>query len=163
MARLDSKDNVNLIKLLGNLIEDLNASIERGVSVKRENDEKRDGRLDPNRYTNKQSVIIKKGQENLINQFITNVAQRQKAAAMSIDLLTTENKLIKFGSLSAPTNVSGNIGDIAEGVFAAALAARFINRNNQTDAASYLQKYTCAKYRIIIEVESEGWNQRKTR
>ncbi len=136
MARLDSKDNVNLIKLLGNLIEDLNASIERGVSVKRENDEKRDGRLDPNRYTNKQSVIIKKGQENLINQFITNVAQRQKAAAMSIDLLTTENKLIKFGSLSAPTNVSGNIGDIAEGVFAAALAARFINRNNQTDAAS---------------------------
>ena len=106
------------------------------MSVKRENDEKRDGRLDPNRYTNKQSVIIKKGQENLINQFITNVAQRQKAAAMSIDLLTTENKLIKFGSLSAPTNVSGNIGDIAEGVFAAALAARFINRNNQTDAAS---------------------------
>ena len=136
MARLDSKDNVNLIKLLGNLIEDLNSSIERGVAIKRENDIKRDSKLDPNRYTNKQSVVIKKGQENLINSFITNVAQRQKAAAMGIDLLTTENKLIKFGSLSAPTNVSGNLGDIAEGVFAAALAARFINRNKQTDAAS---------------------------
>ena len=55
---------------------------------------------------------------------------------MGIDLLTTENKLIKFGSLSAPTNVSGNLGDIAEGVFAAALAARFINRDKQTDAAA---------------------------
>ena len=136
MARLDSKDNVNLIKLLGNLIEDLNASIERGVAVKRENDTKRDSKLDPNRYTNKQSVVIKKGQENLINSFITNVAQRQKSVAMGIDLLTTENKLIKFGSLSAPTSVSGNLGDIAEGVFAAALAARFINRNKQTDAAA---------------------------
>ena len=136
MARLDSKDNVNLIKLLGNLIEDLNASIERGVSIKRENDEKKDSRLDLNRYTNKQSVVIKKGQENLINSFVTNVAQRQKSAAMGIDLLTTENKLIKFGSLSAPTSVSGNLGDIAEGVFAAALAARFINRNKQTDAAA---------------------------
>ena len=136
MARLDSKDNVNLIKLLGNLIEDLNTSIERGVAIKRENDIKRDSKLDPNRYTNKQSVVIKKGQENLLNSFITNVAQRQKAAAMDIDLLTTENKLIKFGSLSAPTNVSGNLGDIAEGVFAAALAARFINRDKQTDVAS---------------------------
>ena len=75
MARLDSKDSVNLIKLLGNLVEDLNASIEKGLSIKRENDEKKDSRLNPNRYTNKQSVVIKKGQENLINSFVTNVAQ----------------------------------------------------------------------------------------
>ena len=131
MARLDSKSDTQLIYLAGSLIERLNDSMRGNNRISRENDANKGLRLDANTYTNRQSVVIRSGQEGIINQFMTLVGQRNKTLAVNLDLETSDpnNKKIKFGSLSAPSVPRYNLGDIAEAVFAAALAARFTKRS----------------------------------
>ena len=131
MARLDSKSDTQLIYLAGSLIERLNDSMKGNNRISRENDANKAKKLDSNIYTNNQTVVIKTGQERIINQFMTLVGQRNKSLAVNLDLETSDpsNKRIKFGSLSAPSVPRYNLGDIAEAVFAAALAARFTKRS----------------------------------
>ena len=131
MARLDSKSDTQLIYLAGSLIERLNDSMKGNNRISRENDADKAKKLDSNIYTNNQTVVIKSGQEGRINQFMTFVGQRNKSSAVNLDLETSDpnNKRIKFGSLSAPSVPRYNLGDIAEAVFAAALAARFTKRS----------------------------------
>ena len=127
MARLDSTPPNIIPKLLGSLIERLTFSMENNRTISREKDVKKDSKLDA-RYTNKELVTIKKGQEGIITQYTNFLAARTSAKGNQLDLETTDGK-IKFGSLSAPPTASGNMGEIAEGVFAAALASRFITRS----------------------------------
>ena len=141
MARLDARSDVQLLKLAGTLVQNFTNSMEKQSSIKRENG-KPDNKLGED-FTRKESIVIKKGQENTINQFFTFISQRNKTAAMRLPLETTEpyigskTKKIQFGSITAPPNVEGKLGDIAEGVFAAALAARFTKRANfNTDSAT---------------------------
>ena len=141
MARLDARSDVQLLKLAGTLVQNFTISMEKQSSIKRENG-KPDNKLGED-FTRKESIVIKKGQENTINQFFTFISQRNKTAAMRLPLETTEpyigskTKKIQFGSITAPPNVEGKLGDIAEGVFAAALAARFTKRANfNTDPAT---------------------------
>ena len=141
MARLDARSDVQLLKLAGTLVQNFTISMEKQSSIKRENG-KPDNKLGED-FTRKESIVIKKGQENTINQFFTFISQRNKTAAMRLPLETTEpyigskTKKIQFGSITAPPNVEGKLGDIAEGVFAAALAARFTKRANfNTDSAT---------------------------
>ena len=103
MARLDSKSDTQLIYLAGSLIETLNDSMRGSNRISRENDANKGLRLDANTYTDRQSVVIKGGQEGIINQFMTLVGQRNKTLAVNLDLETSDpiNKRIKFGSLSA--------------------------------------------------------------
>lgn len=128
MARLDSTPPNIIPKLLGNLIERLTFSMENNRTIARENDKKKDSKLDA-RYTNKQLVVIAKGQESTITQYANFLAARNSGKGNQLDLETTDGKLIKFGSITAPPTASGNMGEIAEGVFAAALASRFITRS----------------------------------
>ena len=71
MARLDSKSDTQLIYLAGSLIERLNDSMKGSNRISRENDVNKGLRLDANTYTDRQSVVIKGGQEGIINQFMT--------------------------------------------------------------------------------------------
>ena len=137
MARLDSKSDTQLIYLAGSLIETLNDSMRGSNRISRENDVNKGLRLDANTYTDRQSVVIKGGQEGIINQFMTLVGQRNKTLAVNLDLETSDpnNKRIKFGSLSAPSVPRYNLGDIAEAVFAAALAARFTKRSQSATSS----------------------------
>jgi len=127
VARLDSTPPNLIPKLLGNLIERLTYSMENSKSIPREKDIKKDSKLDAS-YTNKELVTIKKDQENVIRDYTNLVAMRTTGRANQLDLETTDGK-IKIGSLSAPPTAAGNLGEIAEGVFAAALASRFITRS----------------------------------
>lgn len=141
MARLDTRTDVQLLKLAGTLVQNFTNSMEKQSSIKRENG-KPENKLGED-FTKKESIVILRGQENTINQFFTFISQRNKTAAMRLPLFTTEpyigsqKKKIQFGSITAPPNVEGKLGDIAEGVFAAALAARFTKRANfNTDPAT---------------------------
>ena len=98
MARLDSKSDTQLIYLAGSLIETLNDSMRGGNRISRENDANKAKKLDSNIYTNNQTVVIKTGQERIINQFMTLVGQRSKTLAVNLDLETSDpsNKRIKF-------------------------------------------------------------------
>ena len=78
MARLDSKDANNLLRGLGVLNEMLTLSMRNNKSIQRENlgttqrDINQKLKLEtesPGRFTDKQLVVIKKGQENIISQY----------------------------------------------------------------------------------------------
>ena len=96
----------------------------------------------PGRYTDKQLVVIKKGQENIISQYNNFISMKMigPASRLDLELSNPSGKFIKFGSLSAPVPAAGNVGEIAEGVFAAALAARFITRSESNTTTDQIQR-----------------------
>ena len=151
MARLDSKDANNLIRGLGVLNEMLTLSMRDNKSIQRENlgtsktDINKKLKLEtetPGRYTDKQLVVIKKGQENIISQYNNFISLKMigPATRLDLELSNPSGKFIKFGSLTAPPPASGNVGEIAEGVFAAALAARFITRSESNTTTDQIQR-----------------------
>ena len=151
MARLDSKDANNLLRGLGVLNEMLTLSMRNNKSIQRENlgtsktDINKKLKLEtetPGRYTDKQLVVIKKGQENIISQYNNFISLKMigPATRLDLELSNPSGKFIKFGSLTAPTPASGNVGEIAEGVFAAALAARFITRSESNTTTDQIQR-----------------------
>jgi len=125
MARLDGADRQGVLKVMVKLVEELAAaSNASGKDVKRENNQKKDEKYQlTSQYTNKQSVRLKPGQDNLFTTFNDLVVAGSLKRAFDLDLETTDGK-IKFGSLKKPSE-GANYGNVAEGVFAAALAARF--------------------------------------
>ena len=151
MARLDSKDANNLLRGLGVLNEMLTLSMRDNKSIQRENlgtsktDINKKLKLEtetPGRYTDKQLVVIKKGQENIISQYNNFISMKMigPATRLDLELSNPSGKFIKFGSLTAPTPAAGNVGEIAEGVFAAALAARFITRSESNTTTDQIQR-----------------------
>ena len=151
MARLDSKDANNLLRGLGVLNEMLTLSMRDNKSIQRENlgtsktDINKKLKLEtetPGRYTDKQLIVIKKGQENIISQYNNFISMKMigPATRLDLELSNPSGKFIKFGSLTAPTPAAGNVGEIAEGVFAAALAARFITRSESNTTTDQIQK-----------------------
>jgi len=151
VARLDSKDANNLLRGLGVLNEMLTLSMRNNKSIQRENlgttqrDINQKLKLEtesPGRYTDKQLVVIKKGQENIISQYNNFISMKMigPASRLDLELSNPSGKFIKFGSLSAPVPAAGNVGEIAEGVFAAALAARFITRSESNTTTDQIQR-----------------------
>jgi len=74
-------------------------------------------------------------QEGVFQQFSNLIVAGNLTQAYNLDLQTTQG-LIKFGSLSKPS-VGANYGNVAEGVFAAALAARFTGGRTKRDTTAY--------------------------
>ena len=136
MARLDATTNKQgALKFMGRLIEDLaSATSGGGKNISRENNNDKDAKLDQ-RYSRKQSVRLSANQEGVFQQFSNLIVAGNLTQAYNLDLQTTQG-LIKFGSLSKPS-VGANYGNVAEGVFAAALAARFTGGRTKRDSTAY--------------------------
>ena len=167
MARLDSKDANNLLRGLGVLNEMLTLSMRDNKSIQRENlgtsktDINKKLKLEtetPGRYTDKQLIVIKKGQENIISQYNNFISMKMigPATRLDLELSNPSGKFIKFGSLTAPTPAAGNVGEIAEGVFAAALAARFITRSESNTTTDQIQKILQALNVGVVGGSSKG-------
>ena len=167
MARLDSKDANNLLRGLGALNEMVTLSMKDNSSIKRENlgtsktDLNKKLKLEtetPGRYTDKQLIVIKKGQENIISQYNNFISMKMigPATRLDLELSNPSGKFIKFGSLTAPTPAAGNVGEIAEGVFAAALAARFITRSESNTTTDQIQKILQALNVGVVGGSSKG-------
>ena len=131
MARLDAADRQGALKVMGKLFEELAAATNAsGKNIKRENNDDKDKKyLLTNQYTRKESVRLKPGQDSLFTTFNNLVVAGALKRAFDLDLETTDGK-VKFGSLTKPTE-GANYGNVAEGVFAAALAARFSMGRNK--------------------------------
>jgi len=112
----------------------------------------------PGRYTDKQLIVIKKGQENIISQYNNFISMKMigPATRLDLELSNPSGKFIKFGSLTAPTPAAGNVGEIAEGVFAAALAARFITRSESNTTTDQIQKILQALNVGVVGGSSKG-------
>ena len=136
MARLDATTNKQgALKFMGRLIEDLaSATSGGGKNISRENNNDKDAKLDQ-RYSRRQSVRLSANQEGVFQQFSNLIVAGNLTQAYNLDLQTTQG-LIKFGSLSKPS-VGANYGNVAEGVFAAALAARFTGGRTKRDTTAY--------------------------
>ena len=136
MARLDATTNKQgALKFMGRLFEDLaSATSGGGKNITRENNKDKDEKLDQ-RYSKKESVRLSGNQEGVFQQFNNLITAGNLSQAYNLDLQTTQG-LIKFGSLSKPS-VGANYGNVAEGVFAAALAARFTGGRTKRDSTAY--------------------------
>ena len=136
MARLDTTTNKQgALKFMGRLFEDLaSATSGGGKNISRENNIDKDSKLDQ-RYSKKESVRLSGNQEGIFQQFNNLIVAGNLSQAYNLDLQTTQG-LIKFGSLSKPS-VGANYGNVAEGVFAAALAARFTGGRTKRDTTAF--------------------------
>tara|TARA_A100001391_G_C5044422_1_gene271748 strand:+ start:68 stop:1390 length:1323 start_codon:yes stop_codon:yes gene_type:complete len=125
MARLDKvSDSTALLKVSGQVVADLNRHLDNGTSINREES--------PFKVQLDRSSKGKTYNKNQIQQFQNLVVSRKVTASMRVELQTTQKKnnkpvLITIGSITRP-EIKANMGDVAEGVFAAALAARFFDR-----------------------------------
>ena len=127
MARLDKiSDSTTLLKISGQVVADLNRHLDNGSSVTREES--------PFLIQLDRSIEGRRFNSGQIQQFQNLAVSRKVTASMRLELQTTQKKnnkpvLITIGSLTRP-EIKANMGDVAEGVFAAALAARFFDRTS---------------------------------
>lgn len=121
-ARLSSTTPGQLAKYVGATVEILTASMTRGTPVFRSTSK------------TATSVRIKNIPQNkaAINLFATLASTGRRANEKESYEIQLEcqgsNKIIRIGSVDKP-NVNANMGDVAEGVFAAAVGARFLYKN----------------------------------
>ena len=137
MARLDGADRQGVLKVMGKLFEELAAATNAsGKDIKRENNQKKDETYQlTNQYSRKESVRLKSGQDSLFTTFNNLVVAGSLKRAFDLDLETTDGK-IKFGSLKKPSE-GANYGNVAEGVFAVALLARFSSGRVKRDTTAF--------------------------
>lgn len=119
MAALNSTTGGQLSKYVGATVESVTNSMDKGFPVYRSGTPSSVYVI--NNSENKLAV------ENFARLGSTGKSQLEREA-YSIELICKQNKVITFGSINKP-NVSANMGDVAEGVFAAAVAARFVYKN----------------------------------
>lgn len=119
MARLSSTTPGQLAKYVGATVETLSNSMLASVGIARE------GRPS--------SVVLSNNPFNKaqIDRFVelgstSNSSNEREAYKLRLDVRGT-NKEITIGSIEKP-NIRVNMGDVAEGVFAAAITAKFVNR-----------------------------------
>ena len=67
--------------------------------------------------------------DEALQQFLEYARANNKRQAVLVEFKANNNKMYTFGQILKP-KVSANMGDVAEGVFAAAIAVRFTNRNS---------------------------------
>lgn len=119
MAALNSTTGGQLSKYVGATIESVTNSMVKGSLIYRSG--------------SPSTVYILNTNENKIaldnfSRLASSGKPQLEREAYNIQLSCKKNKIITFGSINKP-NVSANMGDVAEGVFAAAVAARFVYKN----------------------------------
>lgn len=121
MAALNTTTGGGLAKYVGATVETLSGSMTRGTPV-------------PRTGFSPSSVRIKNTPENraAIDQFAAlastgRVANERLSYEIELECVGL-NRTITIGSVDKP-NVRANMGDVAEGVFAAAVGARFLYKN----------------------------------
>lgn len=70
-----------------------------------------------------------------LQKFLEYARANNKREAVLVEFKAKNNKMYTFGQILKP-KVSANMGDVAEGVFAAAVTVRFINRNSTVTKAA---------------------------
>lgn len=120
-----------LEQYVGATVETVNNSMFNGTTVQGEFK-----KLGVRGGPNITSVIIKNTQSNINNtrEFVR-LASIDEKRAREVELDVGYPNPITFKNINKP-DIKVNMGDIAEGVFAAALAARFINRTSMMISAS---------------------------
>ena len=155
MARLDKvSDSTALLKVSGQVVADLNRHLDNGTSINREES--------PFKVQLDRSSKGKTYNKNQIQQFQNLVVSRKVTASMRVELQTTQKKnnkpvLITIGSITRP-EIKANMGDVAEGVFAAALAARFFDRTTPLISADSVYS-VLNKLSVKSNDSSEGQKQ----
>jgi hypothetical protein len=139
MAALRTTSAGQLAKYVGATVETISNSMLKGGPVYRSG-------------STPSTVYVLNNQENkdTLEQFIRLGASGKsplERQSYELQLICRNNKIITIGSVNKPT-VRANLGDVAEGVFAAAIAARFIYKN-QTISASQV-------YAVIASLRSSG-------
>tara|TARA_B100000674_G_scaffold4276_1_gene3525 strand:- start:38 stop:1354 length:1317 start_codon:yes stop_codon:yes gene_type:complete len=121
MATLAS--TTDLSQYVGATVETVNNSMTSSTTV-----QGKFGKLGVRGGPDISSVIVKNTQSNLsnLNRFVS-LASSNPTIAREIQLDVGYPNPITIKNINKP-NVNFNMGDVAEGIFAAAIAARFINR-----------------------------------
>lgn len=121
MASLSNTSSGGLAKYVGATVQSITISMEKGISI-------------PRTGFSPSTVIVKNTQanRNTLNTFVTlassgRVVNEREAYALELECRNLKRP-ISMGSIDKP-NVRANMGDVAEGVFAAAIGARFIYKN----------------------------------
>jgi len=118
MAVLNSTSPGQLGKYVIPTVQNLNTSMKKGTPVSR-------GSGKSFRIKNNQNNI------NTINEFSrlgSNPKTQKDALNLLLEVTDTKQKVIKIGSIDKP-NIKYNLGDMAEGVVGAAIAARFMYKD----------------------------------
>ena len=75
------------------------------------------------------STTTSSSDSKALEEFLVLAKQNKKKEACSVPFKAANGKMYVFGQFKKP-KVTANMGDVAEGVFAAAVACRFTNRNS---------------------------------
>jgi len=78
------------------------------------------------------STTTSSSDTDALEEFLTYAKQNKKKQACAVPFKAANGKMYVFGQMKKP-KVSANMGDVAEGVFAAAVASRFLNRNSKVN------------------------------
>ena len=120
MAQLRTTSKGQLAKYTAGLLSVVGSSMSSRAAVK----------------AGKNSVVIKNNDKNkqTLKKY-SQLAASSSTEKAALDLiLETSSGLVAIGAIDKPKD-KGNKGDIAEGILAAAIAARFINKNQPIDAS----------------------------
>lgn len=117
MALLRTTTSGSLTKYIAPLIEQIENSMKTGSSIS----------------WNKQNIQILNSKENrdVLDNFLKlGVKKTTEKKAYALELKSTLGRSVSIGSFEKPkAKAVGNRGDIAEGIIGAAIAARFVNKN----------------------------------
>ena len=80
------------------------------------------------------STTTSSSDTDALEEFLTYAKQNKKKQACAVPFKAANGKMYVFGQMKKP-KVSANMGDVAEGVFAAAVACRFLNRNSKVNTS----------------------------
>lgn len=122
MSALRTTTSGQLAKYVGATVETISNSMIKGSMVHRSG-------------SSPSSVFVLNNNENksVVEQFIKLGSSGKvslERQAYELQLFCKDNKVITIGSIDKP-NVKANLGDVAEGVFAAAIACRFVYKNER--------------------------------
>ena len=133
MATLSS--TTDLSQYVGATVEVVNNSMTNSTTV-----QGKFGKLGVRGGPDISSVVVKNTQSNLsnLNQFI-NLVSSDPISAREVELDVGYPSPITFKNINKP-NTNFNMGDVAEGVFACAIAAKFINRGVSTISSSSVKQ-----------------------
>ena len=125
MAVLSSTSPGQLGKYVIPTVEKLNNAMRKGTPVSRGSGK---------------SVTLKNNQNNInaIKEFSrigSDPKQQRLALQILLEVTDTKQKAVSIGSVDKP-NIKYNLGDMSEGIVGAAIAARFIYKNRNINAAN---------------------------
>jgi hypothetical protein len=139
MASLRSTTAGQLAKYVGSTVETITNSMISGSPVYRSG-------------SSPSTVYVLNNAQNkaIIDQFVSLGSSGRPALerqSYELQLSCRNNKVITIGSIDKPT-VRANLGDVSEGIFAAAIAARFIYKNRAISASQV--------YAVLASLRASG-------